>query len=117
MQNHKMYNGALTPHFYIAPLPPPASPSYMNLHNFCSMSVPDFTPLGGNRPDCAVVACALMSLCDSRLPWDVVDVGLAALCAPLIIRDGRDVEACKENLCLPRIDAPANIGRGHAGAA
>ena len=34
-----------------------------------------------------------MSLCDSRLPWDVVDVGLAALCAPMVIRNTRDVEA------------------------
>lgn len=61
-----------------------------------------FTPLGGGRPDCAVVACAAVSANASTsttppFPGDVVDVALAALCVPgklkldeLIVRDLND---------------------------
>lgn len=60
-----------------------------------------FAPLGGNRPDCAVVACAAMSvLCHETgwaeiqgLPGDVLDGALAIICAPVIIKNARDVEA------------------------
>ena len=53
----------------------------------------DFSPLGGSRPDSAVLACAVMSLCDTYLPPDVLDVGLALLCAPPIIFNARHLAA------------------------
>ena len=64
----------------------------VDIRRFCLYCVPDFNPLGGNRVDCAVTACTAMYLCDARsvalrLPWDVLDVSLAALCAPLLIND------------------------------
>ena len=61
------------------------------LHQFCMHAIPEFTPLGGSRPDSAVVACASMSLFTDRLPlnvvlpWDVLETALAFLCAPLIV--------------------------------
>ena len=57
----------------------------------------DFTPLGGNRPDAAVVACAAMELYIGRLRRnvivapDVLDTALGILCAPLIINYARDL--------------------------
>ena len=52
----------------------------INLHHFCPMEVPDFTPLGGSRPDAAVVACVAVweeeapeVKEDVILPRDVLD--------------------------------------------
>ena len=61
------------------------------LQRFCKVRVPDFTPLGGNRPDAAVVGCAVMSLYSGRLMKgvivapDVLDTALAMLCAPCAV--------------------------------
>ena len=70
----------------------------VDLHQFCFASEPDFTPLGGSRPDAAVVACTAVSLFtdgliprDVILPPDVLDTGLAFLCAPLIVTHPRDL--------------------------
>ena len=42
--------------------------------------------------DCAVVGCATYeSLCDTSLPGDVLDVGLAALCAPPRVAGSIDI--------------------------
>ena len=53
----------------------------------------DFAPLGGSRPDAAVVACAAICLYtegalskeDIILPPDVLDTALAAICSPPLI--------------------------------
>ena len=73
------------------------------LQRFCAYVALDFTPLGGNRPDCAVVASAVSSMCDTRLPWDVLDVCLAALCAPLIFRSANNIKGYTVFLCTPRV--------------
>ena len=58
----------------------------------------EFTPLGGNRPDAAVVTCAAMVLYeigllpDVIIPPDVLDVALAILCAPLILVRANDLD-------------------------
>ena len=60
------------------------------LGTFCREFVPDFTPMGGNRQDCAVVGCAFMLIHhfrDEFLPGDVLENILAMLCAPFVIRD------------------------------
>ena len=63
------------------------------LYDFCREVVPEFTPLGANQPECAVVACAAIWLHTKRLQRgvimapDVLDTMLAALCAPFIITD------------------------------
>ena len=76
----------------------PASAATVDLQQFCIATVPDFTPLGGSRPDAAVVACTAVSLFtdgliprDVILPPDVLDTGLAFLCAPLIVTHPRDL--------------------------
>ena len=69
------------------------------LQRFCKETVPEFTPLGGSRPDAAVVASAAVSLYTAveLLPWDVIlppdvlDTALAALCAPLVIAHSSDL--------------------------
>ena len=67
------------------------------LEHFCINTVPDFTPLGGSRPDAAVVACAGVSLYtdglpgDVLLPPDVLDTTLGMLCAPLIVTHAGDL--------------------------
>ena len=61
----------------------------------------DFEPLGGSRPDCAVTACAAMSYCDEKLPPDVLDVGLALLCAPLIVAHAADLEGREVHFRCP----------------
>ena len=70
---------------------------------FCTNIVPDFTPLGGSRPDAAIVALVAVRQGEEKeveedviLPPDVLDTALAMLCAPLIVKhvgDFRDREA------------------------
>ena len=68
-----------------------------NLPHFCKVRVPDFTPLGGSRPDAAVVGCAVMSLYSGGLAEgvivapDVLDTALAMLCAPMMISHRDDI--------------------------
>ena len=76
----------------------PASVAAVDLQQFCIATVPDFTPLGGSRPDAAVVACTAVSLFtdgliprDVILPPDVLDTGLAFLCAPLRVTHTEDL--------------------------
>ena len=63
-----------------------------SINGFCQQKVPDFTPLGGSRPDAAVVACATVGLYTGGagegvvLPHDVLAAALGALCAPLRVR-------------------------------
>ena len=64
----------------------------IDIPKFCRTYAPDFTPLGGSRPDAAVVGCAAVWMEDEEeaekdviLPPDVLDTALAMLCAPLII--------------------------------
>ena len=62
----------------------------IELPSFCTVSVPEFTPLGGSRPDAAVLACTAVWMegeeeeekKDAILPPDVLDTALAMLCAP-----------------------------------
>ena len=69
----------------------------INLNHFCTVNVPDFTPLGGSRPDAAVVACvAVWKKEDVILPPDVLDTSLGMLCAPPIIKDVSDLEGREE---------------------
>ena len=74
-----------------------SQPSQLQL--FCTRCVPDFAPLGGGRPDTAVVACVAVSLYVEGLPADVImapdvlDTALAVLCAPLVVTDATDLEA------------------------
>ena len=62
-----------------------------------SYMVSDFAPLGGSRPDCALSACAATFFSEEQLPVeailpkDVLDVTLALLCAPLIVRSASDL--------------------------
>ena len=37
----------------------------VNMQHFCEDIVPDFTPLGGNQPDCAVASGAALCLSDT----------------------------------------------------
>ena len=62
------------------------SDTIVNLHHFCRVNVPDFTPLGGSRPDAAVVACVAVwkeedVKEDVILPPDVLDTSLGC-CVP-----------------------------------
>ena len=74
-----------------------SQPSQLQL--FCTRCVPDFAPLGGGRPDTAVVACVAVSLYVEGLPADVImapdvlDTALAVLCAPLVVTEATDLEA------------------------
>ena len=67
------------------------------LENFCVHSVPDFNPLGGSRPDAAVLGCAAVSLYTEGLGGnvivapDVLDTALAFLCAPITVTHAQDV--------------------------
>ena len=70
----------------------------ININRFCAMKVPDFTPLGGSRPDAAVVACVAVweqeeeeAKEDVILPPDVLDTTLGMLCAPPIIQHVNDL--------------------------
>ena len=78
-----------------------------NLQAFCTDSVPDFTPLGGSRPDAAVVACASIKLFTERLaeevilPPDVLDTALATLCAPLIVTHVGDLRGREAHFRCP----------------
>ena len=69
----------------------------INMRRFCTECVPDFAPLGGSRPDGAVVGCAAMSVYEGALsrgvimPPDVLDTALAALCAPLVVSSVSDL--------------------------
>ena len=71
----------------------------IDLPRFCTVTAPDFAPLGGSRPDRAVLACAAMWVYEGGLPGDVIlppdvlDTALAALCAPVVITDRSDVRA------------------------
>ena len=75
-----------------------SSPTSIDLRRFCTECVPDFAPLGGSRPDVAVVGCAAMSAYEGGLPRgvilppDVLDTALAALCAPLVISSVSDLQ-------------------------
>ena len=70
----------------------------VDLRQFCTVKVPDFTPLGGNRPDTAVMACVAVSLYTDGLPGDVVvapdvvDTALAMLCSPFIVQHADDLQ-------------------------
>ena len=70
----------------------------VDLRQFCTVKVPDFTPLGGNRPDTAVVACVAVSLYTDGLPGDVLvapdvlDTALAMLCSPFIVQHADDLQ-------------------------
>ena len=70
----------------------------LDLQGFCKNTVSDFTPLGGSRPDTAVVACAMISLHAEQLflrgvilPPDVLDTSLALVCAPPIVTHATDM--------------------------
>ena len=73
----------------------------------CKLSVPGFAPLGGSRPDAAVVACAAVGLYTGGLPegvvvaFDVLDTALAVLCAPLIITHVRDLRGREAHFGCP----------------
>ena len=75
-----------------------AAESFLRLQRFCKSKVPDFSPLGGNRPEAAVAACAAISLYTSGLLDDVIvapdvlDTALAALCAPYIVTNTGDLQ-------------------------
>ena len=67
----------------------------IDLSEFCAMSVPDFTPQVCSRPDAAVAACVAVweeeekeALTDviPPPPPEVLDIALAMICAPLIIK-------------------------------
>ena len=79
------------------------------LQRFCTFCVPDFTPLGGSRPDSAVVACAFTSLYmdelreDVILPPDVLDTALATLCAPLLVAHGGDLQDVEAHFRCPSV--------------
>ena len=78
----------------------------VELYFFCTNSVPDFTPLGGSRPDAAVVACAAVKLFteapeDVVLPWDALDTTLAFLCAPLIVTQATDLRGRETHFLCP----------------
>ena len=79
------------------------------LQNLCRTELRDFTPLGGNRPDAAVVACAAMELYRRRLRRkvivapDVLDTALGMLCAPLIINDARDLRDLRTLFRYPAV--------------
>ena len=68
------------------------------LRRFCTETVPDFAPLGGSRPDAAVLACVAVweeeekgAEADVILPPDVLDTALAMICAPLIVKHVGDL--------------------------
>lgn len=81
----------------------------LNLAVFCTETdgIRDFLPLGGNKQDCAIVACAAFHLGSDAsaaapgdsssvsvlppLPGDVLDSSLAILCAPQVIAQPADV--------------------------
>ena len=74
----------------------------IDLPRFCTETAPDFAPLGGSRPDLAVLACAAMRVYEGGMPEDVIlppdvlDTALGTLCAPVVITDrsdARDLEA------------------------
>ena len=83
--------------------------SAINLTRFCTVSVPDFTPLGGSRPDAAVVGCAAISLYTGGLAEgvivapDVLDTALGMLCAPLIVRHSDDVSRQQSAFRCPAV--------------
>ena len=68
-----------------------------DLVKFCRACVPDFNPLGGSRPDAAVLGCAAVSLYTEGLGGDVIvapdvlDTALAFLCAAVIVTRAEDV--------------------------
>ena len=70
---------------------PAHPPVVVDLQRFCTVTAADFRPLGGSRPDAAVVACAAVSTFtdgltdDVILPPDVLAAALGLLCAPLIV--------------------------------
>ena len=70
----------------------------ISLLEFSQKQVPEFTPLGGSRPDAAVVACVAVweeeeeeAKEDVILPPDVLDTTLAMLCSPPIIQHVSDL--------------------------
>ena len=72
--------------------------SVIDLQKFCKQSVPEFRPLGGGRPDAAVVACTAVWMeeeeetkADVYLPPDVLDTALAMLCSPLTVTHAGDL--------------------------
>ena len=75
------------------------------------MTVPQFTPLGGSRPDAAVVACVAVCLEEEEeaeediiLPPDVLDTALSMLCAPLVVRHVRDLRGREAHFTFDRVD-------------
>ena len=95
-----------------------------DVYAFASSAAPDFRPLGGNRQDCAVVACAAFWLCEKRScgvahwawgaeekeeneademvvvhPGDVLDRTLAIVCAPVIIASESDIPRQTLSFC------------------
>ena len=77
-----------------------SSSSTTQLNVFCTTKVPYFTPLGGNRPDAAVVACVAVweeeeeeAKEDVILPPDVLDTTLGMLCSPLKVKKVEDLRA------------------------
>ena len=80
----------------------------VDMWEFCRVSVPYFTPLGGSRPDAAVVACAAVWEVEEKevavdviLPPDVLDVSLAMLCAPLIVTSVDDLRGQEAHFHSP----------------
>ena len=80
----------------------------IDVSQFCTVSVPDFTPLGGSRPDAAVVACVAVweeeekgAEADVILPPDVLDTALAMICAPLIVRHVGDLRGREAHFKSP----------------
>ena len=78
------------------------------LPEFCRAIVPDFTPLGGSRPDAAVVACTAVWMEEETeaqentfLPPDVLDTAMAMLCAPLNVTHARDLRGRATHFRLP----------------
>ena len=80
----------------------------IDLREFCTVTVPYFTPLGGGQPDAAVVACVAVweeeekeAEKDVILPPDVLDTTLAMLCAPLTVTHVGDLRGRKRHFRCP----------------
>ena len=82
----------------------------INLPEFCTFYVPDFTPLGGSRPDAAVVASTAVWMEEEKdakedviLPPDVLDTSLAMLCAPLTVTHAKDLRGREAHFGCPAV--------------
>ena len=79
-----------------------------DISRFCTAKVPDFTPLGGSRPDAAVVGCVTMCMEEEEeaknnviFPPDVLDTALAMLCAPLAVKHVKELQGWEAYFMFP----------------